>query len=116
MDPLLLLAMVMQGEAGVVPDAMPLIGHAVMNRLDDPRWSTIEEVIEAPHQWNGRAEPSSLALYWARQVLRRNGDPTGGVVVVLSEDDRETLNCGLGDVVYVNRSWSVHGYKEWCQQ
>lgn len=115
MEPLLLLATVIQGEAGLVPDAMPLVGHAVMNRLDDPRWSTIEEVITAPHQWNGRAEPSSLAMYWARQVLRRRGDPTGGVKFVLSGNDRRNLSCGAGDVIYTSQDWSIHGYKEWCQ-
>lgn len=115
MDSLILLAMVMEGEVGVIPDAMPLVGHAIMNRLDDPRWSTVEEVINAPYQWNGRATPSSLAMHWARQVLRRDGDPTGGVVFVLSGEDKRNLGCDPGDVVYVNQGWSVHGYREWCQ-
>lgn len=115
MDTLYLLAMVMQGEAGLVPDAMPLVGHAIMNRLDDQRWNTIQEVVETPGQWNGRAAPSSLALYWARQVLRRDHDPTGGVVFVISGNDRKMLRCDPGDVIYVNEDWSVHGYRQWCQ-
>lgn len=115
MESLLLLATVIQGEAGLVPAAMLLVGHAIMNRLDDPRWSTIEEVINAPYQWNGRAEPSSLALYWARQVLRRDSDPTGGMIFVISGDDEVRLGCPAGDVVYVNGDHSVHGYREWCQ-
>lgn len=114
-DPVLLLAIVMAGEAGVLPDALEMIGHCVMNRVLDPRWSdTVVEVIEQPHQFNGSARPTALHLYWARQVLKRHHDPTDGVLFVLSGDDRRRLGCPVGDVIYVGGEWSLHGYREWC--
>ena len=117
MDSLLLLAMVIQGEVGLVPQAMPLVAHAVMNRVADHRWpDTVIGVLEQPHQWNGRADPSSLAYYWARRALRRDRDPTGGILFVISGDDRKVLDCDRGDVIYVVPDHSVHGYRSWCKE
>jgi hypothetical protein len=117
-DPVLLLAWVIMGEASLVPDAMPLVAHAVMNRVAHPAFpDTIVEVVEQPGQWNGRQQPNSLALYWARQVVRRDRDPTNGVLFVLSGADVNKLGCVSGDanMIYVNWNWSVHGYVRWCQ-
>ena len=114
-DPILLLAMMAAGEAGPLTDAIPLLMHCALNRVADPRWpDTVVQVIEQPHQFNGRAEPTWLHLYWARQVLGRDHDPTGGVLFVLSGDDRRRLGCPVGDVIYVGWDWSLHGYREWC--
>lgn len=115
METLILLAMVLEGEAGLVPDAMPLVAHAVMNRVADPRWpGTVLEVLQEPHQFNGRARPSGRALRLARRALRRAGDPTGGILFVIGGADRRRLGCPPGDVVFVDWKWSVHGYRDWC--
>lgn len=112
----LILATVLMGEAGVLPEGMELIGHCVMNRVASPDFpDTVAEVLAQPWQFNGRTAPSSLAMYWARLVLRREHDPTGGVLFVLSGADRDRLGCPVGDVVYVGGEWSLHGYREWCQ-
>lgn len=114
---LVLLASVIEGEAGIVPDAMPLIGHSIMNRVADDSglWpDNVMGVIEQSGQYNGRAKPSSRAIAVARDVLRREYDPTGGVVHVLSGNDMRYLGCGVGDVIYVSPVASVHGYHDWC--
>ena len=114
---LILLASVIEGEAGIVPDAMPMIGHSIMNRVADESalWrDDVIGVVEEPHQYNGRAEPSPQAIAVAWQVLDRAYDPTGGVLFVLSGQDRQRLGCDVGDVIYVSPAGSVHGYQQWC--
>ena len=112
---LVALAMVLAGEAGVVPDAQPMIAHTVMNRVaSDSFPNTIEAVLLQEGQWNGWAEPTDQSLYWARKVMRRDSDPTGGMLFALSGDDHKRLGCPVGDIVFVNRDHSVHLYREWC--
>ena len=114
---LVLLASVVEGEAGIVPEAMPLIGHSIMNRVADDSglWpNDVIGVIEQSGQYNGRAKPSSRAIAVARDVLRRSSDPTGGMLFVISGQDARWLGCGEGDIVYVSPAGSVHGYQEWC--
>ena len=110
-----LLAAVLAGEAGVLPDAMPLIGHCVLNRVDSADFpDTVIDVLVQEGQWNGWADPTALSVYWAKRALRRKRDETGGVLFVLSGDDRRNLGCDVGDIIYVGDQWSVHGYYEWC--
>lgn len=119
-DPVILLAMVLQGEAGVVPQSFEMIANVVMNRVSSEWWpDDVVSVVEQENQFNGRAEPSSLALYYARRALRRGNTPTIGafddIFFVLSGDDVRTLGFPPGDIIYVNWNWSVHGYREWHQ-
>ena len=112
---LVALASVVAGEASIVPEAMPMVGHSIMNRVESEEWpDDVIAVIEQPHQYNGRAEPSLLAMAVALQVLNRTADPTGGVMFVLSGQDTRWLGCGEADMVYVSPAGSVHGYQEWC--
>ena len=109
----MILAIVLAGEAGPVDAAVPVIAHSVMNRVaSDAFPGTVLAVLE--DGYNGRGTPTALHVTWARIVLRRRGDPTGGILYVISREDVELLNCGPGDVVFVEGPWEVHGYREWC--
>ena len=111
----LAVASVIGGEAGIVPEAMPMVAHSIMNRVDSAGWpNDAIGVIEEEWQYNGRAKPSVLTMSVALQVLNRTSDPTGGVLFVLSGQDRQKLECGIGDMIYVSPAGSVHGYRDWC--
>lgn len=110
---IMILAIVLAGEAGPVDAAVPLIAHSVMNRVaSDAFPGTVLAVLE--DGYNGWGAPTALHFAWARRILRRRGDPTGGIVFVLSRQDVALLSCGAGDLVFVEGPWEVHGYRAWC--
>lgn len=114
-DPVTLLASVMVGEAGVLgPEAMLFVGHVVMNRVSSPCFpDTVVEVIEQQGQFNGRGIPKGCHLAMARRVLRRSRDPTGGMLYVLSEQDRERLGFPEGDLSIGKGGFQLHFYRRW---
>ena len=115
---ILLLAMVLEGEAGLVPDAMPVVANVVMNRVESDHWpNDVVSVLNQPHQFNGRQSPSLLAYYHAKRALRRDEEVRQkyqDLHFVISGKDRQRLGCDIGDRIYVNWNWSVHAYEEWC--
>lgn len=110
-----LLASVMLGEAGILgEEAMLAVGHVIMNRVSSNLFpDTVEDVIEQPYQWNGRAHPGAYHEALARKVLRRDHDPTGGMLYTLSENDRRKLKFPVGDRIYTWKIFKLHLYEEW---
>jgi len=114
-DIITLLAAVLVGEAGVLgDDAMLAIGHAIMNRVSSPYSpDTVMEVLFQPRQWNGWGEPTDHHRVLARLILRRQRDPTGGMLYAFSEQDREWLGFPEGDMIYGSGPiFRLHLYKE----
>jgi len=105
----------MLGEAGVLgEEAMLAVGHVIMNRVSSDFFpNTVTEVVEQPNQWNGRTIPHGYEEALARQVLRRNHDPTKGMLYSLSENDRRKLKFPIGDKIYEWKVFKIHLYKEW---
>ena len=115
-DLIAILAAVMAGEAGILgDDAMLGVGHGIMNRVVSPYFpDTVMEVLFQPGQWNGWEDPTEHHRSLAKAVLRRDHDPTGGMLYAYSEQDRQRLGFPEGDKVYgTGRVFRVHLYKEY---
>lgn len=112
-DAVWLLACILAGEAGVLSTpAMLAVGHVAMNRLADSQFP--DAMIQVLQEgFYGRREPSDYHLYLARRVLRREHDPTGGMLYCLSEQDRLQLGLPEGELVYGEGRVKIHLYREW---
>lgn len=109
-----LLAAMMVAEVGVLgPAAMVAVCSVAENRVADPRFpSTMEGVIMGG--FYGRGEVTDVALGLA-EVCLAIPDTTGGMLYAISEEDRVSLGCGEGALIWERGPWKTHMSREWCQ-
>jgi len=109
----LLIASIIQGEAGVMgPAGMLFVALVLQHRI----WDCGHSEARVAREWYGRAGPSEEALRLADLVLEGRLPSCEYYYCMGGKVDVERFNWEPGDAICIVGGNSIHLYKEWPEE